>query len=357
MIDKQTFSKDWILQVKGNERSDQGIIERQIYALHLLETLRNNFENFIFKGGTCLSLISKEFPRFSVDIDILVNPQFKSFFDIENLSEMIKDSEFESVTVDDRQPRHDIDKQHFVFHYKGVINGETSILLDVVYDESKYRDLSQLKIMNYLIKTTNPYISVTAPSVHDLLADKLCAFAPNTVGKKLNEDRDIEVIKQMFDVSFLMKRYPLSPSYKKIYEDITQAEIKRRNLDIKVDDVLNDTIMTSLNIISEGVINPTQYQFIKSAIKGFASFTRDFSYNVDKAKESALDVLHAALLVYTENEESLLRIAEEQVDYLSEYRHLKNSRKKLAVINPELPELFNRYLKCMAYFVIQIKMK
>jgi predicted nucleotidyltransferase component of viral defense system len=90
MIDKQTFSKEWILKVKGDERSDQGIIERQIYALHLLETLRNSFENFIFKGGTCLSLITKEFPRFSVDIDILVNPQFKSFFDTTNLSMMIK---------------------------------------------------------------------------------------------------------------------------------------------------------------------------------------------------------------------------------------------------------------------------
>lgn len=38
MIDKHTFSKEWILQVKGSEKSDQGIIERQIYALHLLET-------------------------------------------------------------------------------------------------------------------------------------------------------------------------------------------------------------------------------------------------------------------------------------------------------------------------------
>jgi len=354
MIDKQTFSKEWILKVKGDERSDQGIIEKQIYALHLLETLRNSFENFIFKGGTCLSLIAEEFPRFSVDIDILVKPQFKTFFDAENLSAMIKDSEFQRVIEDTRQPRHDIDKQHFEFHYNGAINGETYILLDVVYDESKYKDLIKVDIMNYLIKTTNPNVSVIAPSVHDLLADKLCAFAPNTVGKKLNENRDIEVVKQMFDVSFLMKRYPFSPSYKTIYENITQVEIKRRNLKIVVIDVLNDTIKTSLNIISEGSLDSNQYQLIKNAIKGFSSFTRDLSYNVDKAKESALDVLHASLLVFAGDEENLLKIADEQTEFLKEYQIFKRSRKQLAAIDPDLPKLLNICLKCMSHFKISL---
>jgi predicted nucleotidyltransferase component of viral defense system len=354
MIDKQTFSKEWILKVKGDERNDQGIIERQIYALHLLETLRNSFENFIFKGGTCLSLIAEEFPRFSVDIDILVKPQFKYLFDTENLSTMIKDSEFQRVTENVRQPRHDIDKQHFEFFYNGPINGDTYILLDVVYDESKYKDLIQVEINNYLIKTTHPYMSVIAPSVHDLLADKLCAFAPNTVGKKLNENRDIEVVKQMFDVSFLMKRYPFSPSYKTIYENITLVEIKRRDLEIEVIDVLADTIKTSLNIISEGSLDSKQYQLIKNAIKGFSSFTRDLSYNVDKAKESALDVLHAALLVLAGNEEDLLKIANEQTGFLNEYQLFKRARKQLAAIGPELPILFNICLRCMSHFNISL---
>lgn len=86
---------------------------------------------------------------------------------------MIKDSEFIRVIENVRQPRYDIDKQHFEFYYCGVINGETYILLDVVYDDSKYRDFVQVNIKNYLIKTTNPDVSVVAPSVHDLLADKL----------------------------------------------------------------------------------------------------------------------------------------------------------------------------------------
>lgn len=354
MIDKQSFNKEWILNVKGEERSDQGIIERQIYALHLLELLRTHFDSFTFKGGTCLSLISNEFPRFSVDIDILTNPQHKSFFDIVNLTSMIQDSEFLRVREDKRKPKHDIDKQHFEFYYYGAINGETYILLDVVYDESKYSDLKQIKVQNYLIKTKTPDVYVTVPSVHDLLADKLCAFAPNTVGKRLNEGRDSEVIKQMFDVSFLMKHYPLSPSYKMIYEHIARSEIKRRNLEIDTIDVLKDTIKTSLNIISDGKIDISQYQMLKKAISGFSSFTRNMSFNIAKAKESALDALHASLLVLTENEDNLVRIAENQVDYLDEYKIFKNSRKQLAAINPELPKILNHYLKCMSYFELSI---
>lgn len=352
MIDKQTFSKDWILKVKGHERSDQGIIEKQIYAMHLLETLRKGFADFIFKGGTCLSLVAKEFPRFSIDIDILVEPRFKAFFNEGNLSNIIKDSQFNQVKENVRKPKHDIDKQHFEFYYDGPINGQTYILLDVVYDESKYETVNQLNIKNYLIKTNEPYLTITVPSIHDLLADKLCAFAPNTTGKKLNEGRNIEVIKQMFDVAFLMSHYPFSPSYKTIYHNIAQVEIKRRNLELQVIDVLNDTIKTSLNIISEGILDSAQYQSIKSAIRGFSSFTRDLSFNVDKAKEAALNVLHASLLVYAGNEENFLKIAEEETVFLNEYEIFKNSRKQLATISPTLPLLFNKCLKCMTHYKI-----
>ena len=118
--------------------------------------------------------------------------------------------------------------------------------------------------------------------------------------------------------------------------------------------MLNDTIKTSLNIISEGVIDSKQYQLIKSAIKGFSSFTRDLSFNVDKAKKSALEGLHASLLVYTGNEQALQKIADEQTEFLQEYQIFKSSRKQLAAIDPKLPFLLNICLKCMTYFRISL---
>ncbi|MFA5006648.1 MAG: nucleotidyl transferase AbiEii/AbiGii toxin family protein [Candidatus Izemoplasmatales bacterium] len=355
MIDPRTFDKEWILKVKGEERSDQGIIERQIHGLHLLEILQANFKHFIFKGGTCLSLISSDFPRFSIDIDILVDPKYKDFFLVENLVRVIGKSQFTSVVEDFRTPRYDIDKQHFEFHYNGAINGETYILLDVVFDESSYRDLVEVEINNYLLQSTPPFLKVITPSVHDLLADKLCAFAPNTIGKKLNEGRDVEVVKQMFDVSFLMKHYRFSPSYKEIYETISKAVISRRKATISVEDVLKDTIRTSINIVSEGILDKEQYQNIKRAIRGFSSYTRDLSFNLEKAKESALDALFASLLVIAGSKDKFDGMMMEPVEYLAEYSVFKSTRKQLAAIDAELVDLFNGCLRYMSCLNISLK--
>jgi len=104
----------------------------------------------------------------------------------------------------------------------------------------------------------------------------------------------------------------------------------------------------------DAYLDSNQYQLIKNAIKGFSSFTRDLSYNVDKARESALDVLHASLLVFAGDEETLLKIADEQTEFLKEYQIFKRSRKQLAAIDPELPKLLNICLKCMSHFKISL---
>ena len=44
-----------------------------IYALHLVERIKSNGQNFIFKGGTSLVLLLEEGNRLSVDIDIICN--------------------------------------------------------------------------------------------------------------------------------------------------------------------------------------------------------------------------------------------------------------------------------------------
>ena len=44
---------------------------------------------------------------------------------------------------------------------------------------------------------------VDLPSVNCILADKLIAFAPHTTGIPLNIGKDMEVMKQFYDVSSL----------------------------------------------------------------------------------------------------------------------------------------------------------
>lgn len=354
MIKTNSFTKEWILSVKGKERSDPSIIEKQIYALHLLEELNKKFSDFIFKGGTALSLIAETFPRFSVDIDILVDPKNKNYFTLDNLEKIVLSSQFKSVSENIRQPKHNIDKQHFEFHFDSIYSRDAYILLDVVYEVSSYKDVVQKEISNNLIDIDNQKQFVRIPSVHDLLSDKLCAFAPNTIGKKLNEGRDVEVVKQMYDVSFLFNHYPLNPTFHSIYKGIANQEIKNRKLDISFEDTVKDTIRTSLNILTEGKIDNNQYPFLKDAIRRFRSFVRDNSFNVEDAKICAINNLYAALLVLVKGNENFIRIANEQQGYLTEYKVFVKVKKWLRFVGPNYYDEFDNCLKVMSSLDIKI---
>jgi len=354
MISDICFTKEWILKVKGGERSDPGVIERQIYALHLLEELSLLSSNFIFKGGTSLSLLAIDFPRFSVDIDILVDPTFKQFFCIENLQMITAHSQFKHVEEDVRIPKFDIDKRHYSFYFNGVFSTNAYVLLDIVFDSSHYQDIRQVEIYNYLLSTSGEPRVVSMPSVHDLLADKLGAFAPTTIGKKLGEGRDVEVIKQMYDVFFLMKHYSLSPSFDRTYIAMAEAEILRRSLPCNFKAPLVDTIRTSANILTEGKLNPNQYILLKEAMRKFIYYVRDFTFTVESAKTCAIYSIYAALLVLSGGQERFDQLSEEKTALLDSYKALIPVNRWLRRTNKELYELFEKCLYVMQFFAIEL---
>lgn len=354
MISQNSFFKKWILRVKSGERSDQGVIERQIYALHLREDLCLLSHNIVFKGGTSLSLLSDEFPRFSVDIDILVDPAFKDFFALEKLNQIIPNSRFTRVDEDIRIPRYDIDKRHFAFFFDGVFSSNAYILLDIVFAPSHYQDIQRVGIKNHLLDTAEPVTMVDVPSVHDLLADKLGAFAPNTIGKKLGEGRDIEVIKQMYDVSFLMKHYSLSPSFDRIYMAMANAEIARRGLTCDFKTPIYDPVRTAGVILTKGKTDPSQYAILKEAIRKFVYYVRDLSFTIEQAKICAIYAIYASLLVLSEGKESFDRLSERQLELRSAYRVFIPVKKWLRRTDGELFMVLEKCLQVTEFFDIDI---
>ena len=74
MISEKCFTVEWLESFKKQKEHkliQTNILEKMIYALHLLEQLKNNGLEFVFKGGTSLVLLLDEENRFSVDIDII----------------------------------------------------------------------------------------------------------------------------------------------------------------------------------------------------------------------------------------------------------------------------------------------
>lgn len=71
MLASSNFEKGRIDELAGEYNMDPLLLEKLLRALYLLEMLRSEGVEFIFKGGTALVLILSRPRRLSIDLDIL----------------------------------------------------------------------------------------------------------------------------------------------------------------------------------------------------------------------------------------------------------------------------------------------
>lgn len=201
MLTRDNFTEEYIRELQGISKRDPALIERTIYAFGLLEAIARVGMPFIFKGGTCLMLLLKHPQRLSTDIDIVVEPGTDVEEYIEKASKIFPFVRYEEQI---RKGKNSIEKRHFKFTYDSPVNGrEFYILLDVLYEENHYERVVECEIKNELLLTEPEMLKVKVPSIECILGDKLTAFAPHTTGIPLGEGKDMEVMKQLFDVSTL----------------------------------------------------------------------------------------------------------------------------------------------------------
>ena len=104
MIKDKCFTEEWLEQFKkqkDHNRIDKIILEKMIYALHLLERLKANGLDFVFKGGTSLVLLLREVNRFSIDIDIICNTERKDLEKV--LDNIIQSSNFTNWQLEEHR--------------------------------------------------------------------------------------------------------------------------------------------------------------------------------------------------------------------------------------------------------------
>ena len=102
MISDKCFTVEWFDLFRNqlvHKRIDKIILEKMIYALHLLERLKTNGLDFVLKSGTSLVLLIEEDNRFSIDIDIITKTNRKEFEVI--LDKVIHNSRFMSYELDE----------------------------------------------------------------------------------------------------------------------------------------------------------------------------------------------------------------------------------------------------------------
>jgi len=121
MISGETHTKEWLENTRNLLKGkDPILIERVIKALTLLEQLKLQGVDFIFKGGSALLLLIKEINRFSIDIDIVLPKKTVDLSEI--FREIIKGGVFTGFVEDKRVTTGVVPKAHFKFFYNSALD-------------------------------------------------------------------------------------------------------------------------------------------------------------------------------------------------------------------------------------------
>lgn len=300
MIIQDSFAESHIRELQQSSRRDPVLLERTVYAFGLLEALAQVKMPFIFKGGTCLMLLMDSPRRLSTDIDIIVAPDTDLYAYLNKASAIFP---FQKVEEQKRVGKNNIVKRHFKFTYDSPINNKPFyILLDVLFEENHYAETVEKEICNDLLLTEPEYLEVRIPSADCILADKLTAFAPHTTGIPLGANKDMEVMKQFYDVLSLLDIFTGCKKVLPTYKSIAQAEIAYRGIDVSPDDCLWDTFEAAFCIASRGKRNAAEYPLYVRGIRDLRGHIYAENYSPEIAAIRAVKAMYVVMCLLTGNE-------------------------------------------------------
>ncbi len=292
MISTDNYSVAHINALRERYKKDPSLLERVLYAFGLLEAIARVGTPFIFKGGTSLSLICERPLRLSTDIDILVRPGV----DVDRyISEASKIFPFKAYEEDRRVGKNNVEKRHFKFIYDSPLrNDEFYVLLDVVFAENPYFSLEKREIRNDFLITDGSPVTVAVPSIDCLLGDKLTAFAPHTTGVPFGLGKELEIMKQLFDVATLSEKVENYRNLVSTYDRVVADEIEYRDIKATRDDVLRDTIRSCVCVIGKGVYDKEEHPFYLKGVRSLGGHVLSMKYDASIAAEQACRVMRLA---------------------------------------------------------------
>ena len=299
MIRKECFTKEWIETVRGRfHYNDVNLIEKVVRAYSIVEMLCMSGCPFIWKGGSSLMLLlGSGLHRLSIDVDIVCPPGT----DIEKY--LTKFSEYGFIsreTVEREQRGTSVPKSHEKLHYRVAYLSQAerteSILLDVLYEDAQYEQVENMKVDSPFILLDGEPLTVRIPSVNDILADKLTAFAPNTSGipyYKNGDPKFVEVVKQLYDVGRLFDSMTDIEMVKKVFFRIVPIELAYKHLPGDYAPVFQDIRDTALCLATRGKVGNGDFEALQKGV----TFIRPFMYQGKYFIEDAInDAAKAAYL-------------------------------------------------------------
>ena len=287
MIAEQIKNKEFLEETiknlkKENPAADIQLLEKTIGALYLVESLVKENLEFIFKGGTSLVLLLNEIKRFSVDVDIITDENREQVKEV--IINIIEKQDLftrfeENIRENSASQRMDL--QHYKLFFNSVIDdSEKYILLDVAYESNKYPGVIDKKIENKKLNVKSD-LFVKVPSIESILGDKLTVLGPRTTGISYNSNKDLELMKQLYDVDKLFNEAEDIRVIKESFINIASREINYRKLrEITYEDVLDDIQEFATDIIF--MKNKENLDKISKGMRKFANFRLEKKFLIDK---------------------------------------------------------------------------
>jgi hypothetical protein len=256
--------------------------------------------------------------RLSVDIDIVIEHDgsgMPAIFDaICNETDMFYRWE-QQVRSGDAKSKTD----HYRFYYEpfaGDIEHEFYILLDVYKANGLYTSTTEKPIVCDLLATNSKAITVKMLSPECLIADKLSAFAPTTIGIPLDAEpgkrpKRVEVLKQLFDIGLLFDIVSDLDLIRKTYTDVAKVELVNEELTLTYEDTLADSLEYAYIIGHGQTSQPEVYHKLQKGYKEFRHYAIDLRFDEDDAVLAASKLAYLVTLLKTNSNEIIERYSDD----------------------------------------------
>jgi hypothetical protein len=292
MISPNSFTPEWIQEHRGREgfeKINPPLLEKMIRALALVEGLSTAGLDFIFKGGTSLILLlpATASGRFSIDIDIVTQADRIEIEKI--LAELCSNQHFKYFALDvKRSYQPGIPKAHYKLYYQSGLSGkEEYVLLDILLDSHGYPEIVEIPVNCDWLMVSGDIVKVKLPARESITGDKLTAFAPNTTGILYGKRKELEIIKQLFDIGRLFNEIKNMETVATSFNSHVVKEIAYRGNTCSRENVLNDIIQTALMIAKreKNKEEPylSQYKEIQRGLTQFIPYQMKPSFRLDQA--------------------------------------------------------------------------
>lgn len=155
------------------------------------------------------------------------------------------------------------------------------------------------------------------PDIDSITGDKLTAFAPNTTGIEYGAEKELEIIKQLFDIGNLFEKVDSVETVAKSFNAFVVEETSYRSLTIGAPDVLNDIIETA-KIIALRDLNrdepfKSHYNELQRGIRSLNNFIISGNFRPDDAVTASAKAAYLAAKIMAGNYGALERFNNDDI--------------------------------------------